>query len=163
LSSGNITAIGNVTGNYFIGNGSQLTGITAGTNYSNANVIALLANYSNTISTTGNTYLYSYAEYTAGSQGASGTLQPDWSLGPVQNISLSGSFTLFAPINMPTGGSITLIIQQPPGGSAYMYPNSVYKFAYGLNTLSTAGNSIDVLSIFYTGSTYLCNLVKGYV
>ena len=50
---GNISATGNITGNYFIGNGSQLTGITG--TYSNANVVTLLANFgSNTISTTGN-------------------------------------------------------------------------------------------------------------
>lgn len=48
-SSAGISAVGNVTGNYFIGNGSQLTGLPAG--YGNAN----LANIgSNTISTTGN-------------------------------------------------------------------------------------------------------------
>ena len=44
---------GNVQANYFIGDGSQLTGLPAG--YSNANVVTLLAAFgSNTISTTGN-------------------------------------------------------------------------------------------------------------
>jgi len=48
-----VTATGNVTGNYFIGNGSQLTGIAA--SYGNANVVANLAALgSNPISTTGN-------------------------------------------------------------------------------------------------------------
>ena len=48
-----ITSTGNVTGDYFIGNGSQLTGI-AGT-YGNANVATFLANFgSNIISATGN-------------------------------------------------------------------------------------------------------------
>jgi len=50
---GNITAVGNVQGNYFLGNGSQLTGLPA--TYGNANVTALLAAFgSNTISSTGN-------------------------------------------------------------------------------------------------------------
>jgi hypothetical protein len=50
---GAITATGNVQGNYFLGNGSQLTGITA--NYSNANVAGFMAAFgSNTISSTGN-------------------------------------------------------------------------------------------------------------
>ena len=49
----NIIATGNVTANYFLGNGSQLTGITS--SYGNANVTTLLAAFgSNTISTTGN-------------------------------------------------------------------------------------------------------------
>ena len=50
---GAISAVGNVTASYFIGNGSQLTGLPAG--YSNANVASFLANFgSNSISTTGN-------------------------------------------------------------------------------------------------------------
>ena len=44
---------GNVTGNYFIGNGSQLTGLPA--TYGNSNVSTFLAAFgSNTVSTTGN-------------------------------------------------------------------------------------------------------------
>jgi phage gp45-like len=54
-SVGTLTSLsvsGNVTGNYFIGNGSQLTGIVS--NYSNANVATFLANFgSNLITTTG--------------------------------------------------------------------------------------------------------------
>lgn len=56
---GNIAAInsnftGNVAANYFIGDGSQLTNLPMG-NYSNANVVALMANFgSNIISATGN-------------------------------------------------------------------------------------------------------------
>ena len=43
INNGIISASGNITGNYFIGNGSQLTGIV--TNYSNANVAAYLPTY----------------------------------------------------------------------------------------------------------------------
>ena len=50
---GNITTTGNITGNYFLGNGSQLTGIAA--TYGNANVVANLAALgTNPITTTGN-------------------------------------------------------------------------------------------------------------
>ena len=52
-TTGLVSATGNVTGNYFIGNGSQLTGITS--SYGNANVAANLAAFGNNpISTTGN-------------------------------------------------------------------------------------------------------------
>ena len=50
--AGNITSSANISANFFVGNGSQLTGVTS---YSNANVAAFLAAYgSNTISATGN-------------------------------------------------------------------------------------------------------------
>ncbi|MFZ4600431.1 MAG: beta strand repeat-containing protein, partial [Terrimicrobiaceae bacterium] len=53
LTGGIVSATGNVTGNYFIGNGSQLTGLPA--TYGNANVATFLASFgSNTISSTGN-------------------------------------------------------------------------------------------------------------
>jgi hypothetical protein len=52
ISAVAFSATGNITGNYFIGNGSQLTGIAA--SYGNSNVATFLAAYgSNTISTTG--------------------------------------------------------------------------------------------------------------
>ena len=54
LTGGVVSATGNITGNYILGDGSQLTNLPAG-NYSNANVVSLLANFgSNVVSTTGN-------------------------------------------------------------------------------------------------------------
>jgi hypothetical protein len=53
FGSNTISTTGNISGGYFLGNGSQLTGLPA--TYSNANVATFLANFgSNTISTTGN-------------------------------------------------------------------------------------------------------------
>jgi hypothetical protein len=53
ITAETLSVTGNITGNYFIGNGSQLTGLPA--SYSNANVVTLLAAFgSNTLSTTGN-------------------------------------------------------------------------------------------------------------
>lgn len=52
-TSGNVSATGNITGSYFLGNGSQLTGLPA--TYGNANVAANLAAFANNpISTSGN-------------------------------------------------------------------------------------------------------------
>ena len=52
-SAANITTTANIAGGYFIGNGSQLTGLPA--SYSNANVATFLADFgSNVISTSGN-------------------------------------------------------------------------------------------------------------
>jgi hypothetical protein len=51
-----LSVVGNISGTYFIGNGSLLTGISAGSSYSNANVAAYLASGTDTsnIITTGN-------------------------------------------------------------------------------------------------------------
>ena len=52
IESGNVSATGNITANYFIGNGSLLTGLAS--SYGNADVAANLAAFgSNPISTTG--------------------------------------------------------------------------------------------------------------
>ena len=53
LTGATASLTGNVTGNYFLGNGSQLTGLPAA--YGNSNVAAFMANYgANTISLNGN-------------------------------------------------------------------------------------------------------------
>jgi hypothetical protein len=52
LALGQVSAFGNITGGYILGNGSQLTGLPA--TYTNANVVALLFAFGgNSISTTG--------------------------------------------------------------------------------------------------------------
>jgi hypothetical protein len=54
LTAGIVSATGNITGSYILGNGSQLTGIVT-SSYGNSNVVTLLSAFgSNTISTTGN-------------------------------------------------------------------------------------------------------------
>jgi hypothetical protein len=60
-TSGNISAVGNIAGNYFIGNGAALTGIVANTTYNDSNVSAFLPTYTGAmtamtgnVTTTGN-------------------------------------------------------------------------------------------------------------
>ena len=54
LTTGQVSAAGNITGQYFIGNGSLLTGITgSGSTYTNANVAAYLPTYTGNL-TAGN-------------------------------------------------------------------------------------------------------------
>jgi hypothetical protein len=161
--TGNISATGNITGSYLFGNGSQLTGIAPG--YGNANVAAFLPTYSGNIANltiTGTTTLNRYVETTAASVNTGSSFTPAISNGPVQKITANVSFTLNAPSGMTTGQSITLIITQPGAGGAVMTSNAVYKFAYGYSALSVTPAAIDMLSIFYDGTNYLCNLVKGY-
>ena len=89
----NVTATGNITGNFFIGNGSQLTGLPE--SYSNANVAAYLPTYTGNISAdtiTANTFTgnISGGSNTAGTVTASA--QPNiTSVGTLTSVSVSGN------------------------------------------------------------------------
>ena len=63
---------------------------------------------------------------------------------------------------MTTGSNMVLVIRQDSTGSRIMTPNSSYKFAGGSKTLSTAANAIDIISVFYDGTTYYAVLTKGF-
>ena len=136
LLSGNLSVTGQTT----------LATVTGGP-FGNSTVGISLQNYSETVGNTGNTGT---------------TFVPNYSNGIVQRITANNNFTLAAPLNISTGQSVTLIITQDATGSRVMTANAVYKFAYGVKNLSTVAGSIDMLSIFFDGTNYLCNLVKGY-
>ena len=104
-----------------------------------------------------------YAEtvYTGGN--TSTAITPDQENGNVQNFTANSSFTLNLPTNMPTGGSITLIITQDGTGSRAMTANASYKFAGGNATLTTTAAAIDVIQIFYNGVAYLATLTNDFV
>jgi hypothetical protein len=55
---------------------------------------------------------------------------------------------------------MTIIITQDGTGSHAL--TSSWKFADGEKTLSTAGGAIDVISVFYDGTTYYASLTKAY-
>jgi hypothetical protein len=167
------THTGNVSANYFIGNGSKLTGITIGSTYGNTEVATFLPVYSGNITANVATFtkaavtstltLGPYVEtvYTGGNTGA-GTVTPTMSNGPVQKFTATGNFTLALPSGMTSGSSIVLIIRQDATGTRTCSIHASYKFSGGSKTLSTAANSIDIITIFYDGTDYLCNLIKAY-
>ena len=86
-NNGNISATGNITGNYFIGNGSQLTGISGGS----SNKIFNGNSYANIANASGNVVV-----------GANGVI---WTFNP------NGSFAPpYQPSNQRTGSGLTLIL-----------------------------------------------------
>lgn len=91
------------------------------------------------------------------------TINPDMTLGNVWTITATGNFSLGLPTFMDTGESLTVIITQDGTGNRTCSFAASYKFANNSKTLSTAANSIDVVSIFYDGSRYLASLNKGFV
>jgi hypothetical protein len=107
--------------------------------------------------------LQDYAETvnTIGSGGS--TVTPDQINGNIQKLTLTTTpVTMNLPVNMPTGGSMTLILRQDGGGSKVVNFNASYKFAGGTKTLSTAPNAIDVVSVFYDGTDYIASLSTNF-
>ena len=110
---------------------------------------------------TANTTLKSYAEtvYNLGTTG--GTIAPDVANGSVQKITLNSALTINAFTNPISGQSLTLIIY---GGTAYTSITSTMKFSLGSEgkELTATLGCIDVLNIFYDGTTYFASMVKDY-
>lgn len=90
----------------------------------------------------------------------SGTITPNVTNGNVQTITLNGNLT-FSAFTSPTAGqSLTLIVKQDATGSRTL--TSTMKFAGASKTLSTAANSIDIISVYYDGTNYYASLAKGF-
>jgi len=84
----------------------------------------------------------------------------DASAGSIYTLTATGGITINSIANAVAGTSMTIVITQDVTGSHTL--TSSMKFAGGSKTLSTAGNSIDIISVFYDGSTYYASLTTGY-
>ena len=96
---------------------------------------------------------------------SSSTITVDFSTASVHTVTLTSN-AQFVVTNLPTGGTGTIIITQDGGGSNLgtfgTDGSTAVKFAGGTPTLSTAGNAIDVVTIFNDGTNYLGNIAKAY-
>jgi hypothetical protein len=97
------------------------------------------------------------AIYDLGTTG--GTIAPDPINGNVQKITLNSALTMNAFTSPVAGESLTLIIY---GGTAYTSITSTMKFAGGIKTLTGTAGCIDILSVYYDGTTYFASLAKGF-
>jgi hypothetical protein len=107
-----------------------------------------------------NVTLVQYQETVINGGSVSGTISPDAANGSIYRYTLTGSITLNSVTNMGTGGSMTVILTQ--GGAGSYTLTSSMKFAGGSKTLSTAVGAIDIISLFYDGTTYYASLTTGY-
>ena len=96
---------------------------------------------------------------------SSSTITVDCQLAPVHKVTL-GTNTEFVISNLPTGGTVTLIIRQDGTGLRTATfgtdGSTAIKFPSGAATLSTSANSIDVVTIFNDGTAYLGNIANSY-
>lgn len=78
----------------------------------------------------------------------------------VHTVTLAHS-TTFTISNLPTGGSVTIIITQDGTGSRTGAFTST-KFAGGTPALSTGANDIDVVTIFNDGTNKIATIAKDF-
>lgn len=88
-----------------------------------------------------------------------GTIAPDVADGNVQKITLNNNLTINNFTNPVAGQSVTIIIY---GGVGYNTITSTMKFAGGDKTLTGTSGCIDMLSIYYDGTTYFASISKGF-
>ena len=88
------------------------------------------------------------------------TITPDVANGNIQTVTLTGNVTFSAFSNPVAGQSLTLFVVQEGTGSRTL--TSTMKFAGASKTLSTAANSIDIITAYYDGTNYYANLAKAY-
>ena len=139
-ANGNVTiaAVGNTTMT-ITGNGANITG------YANVGNLVLTKYNENVI---------------AGGNTGAATLTPDVAAGTIYNYTLTGNITISALGNAVAGSGATLILTQDATGNRLL--TSTMKFLGGSKTLSTAANAIDIMSVFYDGTTYYASLGKGF-
>lgn len=99
---------------------------------------------------------YKETIYTGGS--TTGTITPDVANGNVQKISLTGNITFNAFANAEAGQSMTLIIDTNGTGRTL---TSTMLFAGGAKTLSTT-DTVDIMTVFYDGTTYYATLANNF-
>ena len=104
--------------------------------------------------------LIGYRE-TANPPGSSGTIAPDPAGGTYGVITLGGNITFNGFTNPIAGQSYTLVIKQPSSGGPYTLTSSML-FSGGGKTLSTTPNAVDVMTVFYDGTSYYASLTLGY-
>ena len=96
---------------------------------------------------------------------SSSTITVDCSLASIHKVTL-GVSTEFNITNLPTGGTVTLIITQDGTGSRTATfgtdGSTAVKFPGGAPTLSTGANDIDVVTIVNDGTNFLGNCAKNY-
>jgi len=163
-----ITSAGNITATYFIGNGSSLTDITSSTavtvtgnaqpNITSVGTLTTLVVSGNLTPT--NLVLDSFNETVLANVNTGTSITPDVSTGTIFRYTANNNFTFNSLANAVAGTSATVIITQDGTGSRLL--TSTMKFAGASKTLSTAAGTIDIIGVFYDGTTYYASLTKGY-
>ena len=86
------------------------------------------------------------------------TITPDVANGNVQKMSCTGDFTFSAFSNPEAGQTLTLVVDH--NGAARTL-TSTMSFANGDDALSLS-DTVDIISVFYDGTTYYASIAKNF-
>ena len=143
--SGSVSATANVTGNYILGNGSQLTGI-ATSSYGDSNVVTLLSNLgANAVSTTGNvtgSYIFGNGSQLTGIAASGyGNANVVANLAALSSnpVSTTGNVT---GGNLATGGNVIIT------GAGRLVAEGIYRTNYSFSSLA-----LNDSSEYFSGTT----------
>lgn len=161
-AAGAITALNNATENELVTVGSTTTELDAESNltYNGTTFTATAA-----VDLNGEVRFNKNYKEDIDTLTSSSTITVDCSLASVHKVTLATN-TGFVISNLPTGGSVTLIITQDGTGSRTTTfgtdTSTAVKFPGGAPTLTTAGGSIDVVTIFNDGTNFLGNISQAF-
>jgi len=159
-TAGAVSATGNVVGNYFIGNGSQLTDVTS--SYGNSNVGLYLASYTGNITAnifsasgnvTGGNLLTAGVVSTTGN--VFGTIVSATGNVNAANIYLSGQQVAAGNI---TAGNLNATVDMSASGNVKAGGVTSYSFVSATGT-ATVGNVVTAGTVSATGTATVGNVV----
>ena len=158
-------------GNVFLGNASNQTVsatldtsiVPENTNlyYTDARANTAIGAYTGAISPS-NVTLTKFSETVVGSASVSGSVSIDVSTGTIHPVTVTGDITSLALTNAVAGTSATIIVTQDGTGSHTLTAGAAWKWAGGVNTLSTAPADVDIISVIWDGTTYWASLTTEY-
>jgi hypothetical protein len=163
-SSGDIDAVGFTATGSSTFDGVQITDNKVTSAASNANLELDASGTGGIIAQAPMTFNAGYIEK-INALTSSSTITVNCALASIHTVTLATA-TEFNITNLPTGGSVTLIITQDGTGSRTATfgtdGSTAVKFSGGTPTLSTAASAIDIVTILNDGTNYLGNLAKAY-
>jgi hypothetical protein len=163
-SSGQIDAVGFTSTGSSTFDGVQITDNKVTSAASNANLELDASGTGGIIAQSPFTFNAGYIEK-INTLTSSSTITVNCALASIHTVTL-GTATEFNITNLPTGGSVTLIITQDGTGTRTATfgtdGSSAVKFPSNSSTLSTGGGDIDVVTIINDGTNFLGNIAKDY-
>ena len=155
---------GSLQANSFVTSGIEVAGNKVTTTASNADLELDASGTGGIIAQAPFTFNAGYIEK-INTLTSSSTITVNCATASIHTVTLATA-TEFNITNLPTGGSVTLIITQDGSGSRTATfgtdGSSAVKFPSNSSTLSTGAGDIDVVTIVNDGTNFLGNIAKDY-